>query len=149
MNVDHVIVRKVVTITPERDLVAAAGLMRQKHVGFLCVVEPRNGGHVPVGVLTDRDIVLEVVAKNVDPLRITVGDAMTAAPLLAKENESIEKLLTRMQSLGVRRAPVVGRGGKLVGIVSFDDILKAIAGLLGDMTGSFTTARATERQRRA
>jgi CBS domain-containing protein len=148
MNVDRVIVRKVVTISPERNLVEAAALMRERHVGFLVVVEPRNGGHIPVGVLTDRDIVVEVVAKNVAPAGVTVGDAMTASPLVANEHESIASLLTRMQSLGVRRAPVVAHGGELVGVVSFDDILKMLAGVLGDMAGSFTTARSTERQRR-
>jgi CBS domain-containing protein len=101
--------------------------MREEHVGDLVVVEPRNGASVPVGILTDRDIVLGVVAKAVDPTDVTVGDTMTRELLTVREDASLEFALREMRRYGVRRAPVVRANGDLVGVISIDDVIQHLA----------------------
>jgi CBS domain-containing protein len=101
--------------------------MRQEHVGDLVVVESRANGSVPVGILTDRDIVAGVVAKRVDPRAVTVGDTMTRNPLTIRDDASLEFALREMRRYGVRRAPIVRAKGDLVGIISIDDVIQHLA----------------------
>jgi CBS domain-containing protein len=140
--------RDVVTVRPEDDLVAAARLMREHHVGFLVVTQRSHDGN-PVGVLTDRDIVVTVVARELDPNKFVVSDVMNTKQLLASEHEDLQELLARMRETGVRRAPVISRWGKLVGVVSFDDVLCFTSTLLGDMATSVTSQRQHEALQRA
>ena len=109
----------------------AAAQMRDQHVGNLVVVEPRGGALVPVGILTDRDIVVGVIAKGISPDALTVGDAMTREMLTVREDSSLEFALREMRRYGVRRAPVVRANGDLVGIIAVDDILQHLAVQLG------------------
>ena len=92
---------------------------------------------------------IEVVAQDVNPRTIKVADIMVLRPLLAAEDEDLEHLLGRMREAGVRRVPVVGAAGELLGMVSFDDILQAIAGLLTDMAHSTLRQRQLEPRLRA
>ena len=92
--------------------------MREQHVGDLIVVEPRGNATVPVGILTDRDIVVGVVAKRVAPDAVTVGDTMTRNLLTVREDASLEFALREMRRHGVRRAPVVRANGDLVGVIA-------------------------------
>jgi CBS domain-containing protein len=133
MNVAQVCQRNVVTIRPSEDLCAAAHLMREKHIGYLVVVEPAaaQGASTPVGVLTDRDIVMAVVSQGLDPKTLTVGDVMTAKPRTVLLEDCIEDALAQMQSIGVRRLPVLGASGYLAGILSLDDVLTTMAEGLG------------------
>src|SRR5882762_2519542 len=109
MNTGQVCTREVVTIREAEDLAKAAHLMREKHVGCLVVVEPvpDSGRLKVVGVLTDRDIVVAVLAREVDTRALKVGDVMTRNPLLAEEGQSMEAVLRHMREVGVRRVPVV------------------------------------------
>jgi CBS domain-containing protein len=115
------------TINADESVVNAASLMRQEHVGDLIVVEQRGSANVPIGVLTDRDIVVGVVAKRVAPDSVTVGDAMTRDLLTVREDTSIEFALREMRRYGVRRAPVVRANGDLVGVISIDDVVQHLA----------------------
>lgn len=115
MNVGRICKRQAVTVTAEQGLILAAELMREKHVGFLIVVEQYGR---PVGVLTDRDIVICVVAKRADPSLLTVADIMTRDPATVDEGESVVNALRTMRRMGVRRLPVVGSKGLLTGILS-------------------------------
>jgi CBS domain-containing protein len=115
------------TINADESVVTAASLMRQEHVGDLIVVEQRGSANVPIGVLTDRDIVVGVVAKRVPPDNVTVGDAMTRDLLTVREDTSIEFALREMRRYGVRRAPVVRANGDLVGVISIDDVVQHLA----------------------
>ena len=133
MNVGRLCKRQAVTVTPRQGLVSAAELMREKHIGFLIVVEQYGR---PVGVLTDRDIVISVVAKGADPSLLTVADIMTPDPATAAEGDSVESALRTMRRMGVRRLPVVGSKGLLVGILSLDDVLDALATELADVSGA-------------
>jgi CBS domain-containing protein len=86
-----------------------------------------------VGVLTDRDIVVTVVARQIDPAAVRVGEIMTPDPVTIAENASVAQALQELRRIGVRRIPVVGLRGELVGVLSFDDLMQVIAGETQDM----------------
>lgn len=90
----------------------------------------------PVGVITDRDIVVAVIAKDVDPRTLTVADVMTSDPVLVREDASLSTLLAEMRRIGARRMPIVDADGLLVGVVSLDDVLERLAEELGNIAGS-------------
>ncbi len=101
--------------------------MREYHVGDLIVVESIDAP-LPVGVVTDRDLVVEVLAETVDPTAVTAGDIMSSDLVVARESESLWDTLKRMRARGVRRVPVVDdRNGRLVGILSADDVMDLLA----------------------
>ena len=117
------------TIHCQRDMSVqeAALMMRQHHVGDLVVAEQPNGERVPLGILTDRDIVISVIALGLDPASLLVGDIMSAQLLTASEEEDAFDVIERMRINGIRRLPVVNSLGGLAGIVSIDDLLAYLA----------------------
>lgn len=117
----------VATVGASQGVAEAAALMRDQHVGNLIVVEPRGGAIVPVGILTDRDIVVGVIARGIAPDAVTVSDAMTRELLTVREDSSLEFALREMRRYGVRRAPVVRANGDLVGIIAVDDVIQHLA----------------------
>jgi len=127
MTVSSVCNFNVASIERDADVVEAAARMRAQHVGDLIVVEEKPGGRVPVGILTDRDIVVAVVAKRVSAASVTVGDAMSVALLTVNKDNGIEHALREMRRAGVRRAPVVDEAGLLVGVLSIDDVIDHLA----------------------
>ena len=131
MTVSAVLNPNVATIEAREGVVEAANRMRAEHVGDLVVIEYRDGYAVPVGIITDRDIVVGVVARRVTPDDVTVGDAMTRKPLTVPADASLEFALREMRRRGVRRAPVVGAGGELVGILTMDDVIAHLAHQFG------------------
>lgn len=102
----------------------AARLMRQHHTGNLVVVDETDGDRIPVGIITDRDIVVEVVGRGLDPAATRVSSAMSAQIVVADANEDVSDAVDRMRAHGVRRIPVTGDDGVLVGIFTLDDLLK-------------------------
>ena len=143
MNVGELCNREVVFAEREMGLVEAARLMREHHVGSLVVVAGRLSDRIPVGMITDRDIVVAAVAKEVDPKTLRVGDVMSAGALVVREQDGITDALRLMREKGVRRLPVVAASGALVGIVAIDDVLELVA---EEMDGFVRTLR-SERQR--
>jgi CBS domain-containing protein len=141
MDVGKLCRHRVVSVGTEADLVEAARLMREHHVGFLVVAEEG----VPVGVITDRDIVLEVVAADVSGHDVTVGDTMTAEPLTLTTDSPLDDALESMRAAGVRRVPVVDDRGRIAGVLSIDDLLEHLAGQLGAVAGSLRHEQAIER----
>jgi len=133
-------------VRPTDDLVKASQLMREEHIGYLVVVEPtlQEGGWVPVGVLTDRDIVVSVVAREADPRMLRVGDVMTQKPVTVLAEDSIADALGEMRRIGVRRLPVLGDGGVIAGVISLDDVLNAIAQDMGNAAAAINRERAIE-----
>jgi CBS domain-containing protein len=133
-------------VKPTEDLATAARLMREHHIGYLIVVEPSldEAGFVPVGVLTDRDIVVSVVAREADPRSLRVGDVMTAKPVTVLTEDSIADALEQMKRVGVRRLPVVGYCGILEGVVSLDDVLTVMAHDLNSAAAAIVRERAAE-----
>lgn len=145
MNAGSVCKRGVVTVAPTDDLVRAAHVMREKHVGYLIVAESTVHNRRVMGVLTDRDIVVAVLAQEVDAHALKVGDVMTRNPLIIDEGQSIEAVLRHMREAGVRRVPVVDRSGALTGVLSIDDVLEQIADQLINIAGSIRNEQRMER----
>lgn len=128
MKIKDICSRELVTARRDTDLRAAARLMRDHHVGALIVTEERDGVTRPVGIVTDRDIVVAVVAAaGVRPESLTARDVMSAELALADENDGVFEAIDRMQDRGTRRLPVIGKDGALVGIVTLDDVLRTLA----------------------
>ncbi|HET8699432.1 MAG TPA: CBS domain-containing protein, partial [Gammaproteobacteria bacterium] len=148
MSVTSICTYNVATIGPKQGVREAAVRMREEHVGDLIVVEHRNGVTVPIGILTDRDIVLGVVAKGVPLDSVTVGDAMTSPVLSVKESNGIAFTLREMRRVGVRRAPVVDDDGGLVAVLSVDDAIDHIAAQLADIADAVRFGQDTEAKAR-
>jgi len=124
MSVGRICTRDVDTASGEETVLVAAQRMRDRGVGTLVVVDER--AH-PTGLLSDRDLVLRVVAQERDPARTHVREVMTATPMTILESSSIESALGHMRTGRFRRMPVVNAAGELVGIVSLDDVLALLA----------------------
>lgn len=127
MSIGELCNREVIIIRADESIQEAVKLMRQHNVGDLVVVEQRGLNVVPVGILTDRDLVIEIMAKAVDPQSVTVGDIMSATLITALENEELVDVVQRMRKHGVRRVPVVNKHGGLEGIIAVDDVLGLLA----------------------
>ncbi len=129
MNIRDLCKSVPVTIKASDQIEAAAMLMRERHVGYLVVADPLplGGWSKPVGVLTDRDIVVAILAKDVAPKALNVGDVMTRQPVVVPEGYSLDDALRQMQRIGVRRIPVVVDAGQLIGVLSLDEVVQALA----------------------
>lgn len=144
MTIGGICNREVVIAERGMDVPEAARLMRQYHVGTLVIVEGIEGQREPVGIVTDRDIAIEIVAAGVDPNGLTVGDIMGGGLVTVREGEGIFETIRYMRDRGVRRVPVVDNGGWLVGIVTLDDLLELIAEELNEMTKLISRGRQLE-----
>ena len=144
MNVGDCCKRAVIAINGQADAATAARLMRDEHVGFLVVYRDGDPLQKPVGVLTDRDLVLAVMARDVDPHVVTVEDVMTRQPLVANETDELSDMLQGMRLAGVRRVPVVDVRGALTGIMAIDDAIDLITGLMCDVAGSIKSEQRQE-----
>ncbi len=119
--------RDVIVIQRNEAALEAAKLMRQHHVGDVIVVDDRNGVRVPVGIVTDRDLVVEIVAPELDIAVITVGDIMAPELHTVKENTGVFEAIRLMRSKTIRRLPVVAENGGLIGILTLDDVLEMLS----------------------
>jgi CBS domain-containing protein len=99
--------------------------MRTHHVGDLVVVEdPRDEERVPLGVVTDRDLAIEVLGHGRDPAATTLGSLIRRPVVLAHEEEDTSAVIERMRAHGVRRIPVVDARGSTTGIITLDDLIR-------------------------
>jgi len=103
MPISEICNREVIIVQPKDATIVAAKLMRQHHVGDVLVVEARGGLRIPVGIVTDRDLVVEIIAPELDPAAITVGDIMAPDLVTVKENTGIYEAIEYMRAKGVRR----------------------------------------------
>ena len=149
MAVGEICNREVVIAKKTLSVVDAAQLMRQHHVGDLVVVEERSGRKQPVGIVTDRDIVVEVVAAGVNPDALKVGDIMGPEVATVRESEGLFEALRYMRDKGVRRMPVVDRDGGLVGILTLDDLLSLLAEEMTELAKLVSHERQREAASRA
>jgi len=127
MPVSEICNREVIIVQRDDTVLDAAKLMRQHHVGDVLVVENRNGVRVPVGIVTDRDLVVEILAPELDGNVITVGDIMVPGLATVKEGTGIFEAIQYMRAKGVRRLPVVDESGGLAGIITLDDLLELLS----------------------
>lgn len=140
--------RSVTIAFGETPLDGAARLMRDNHVGCLVVVDEVAGKRIVVGVLTDRDIVTAVVAPGLDAAALRVEDVMTTDLVTAREDDSLIDLVRTMRRKGVRRIPVVGGQGELIGVVTLDDVLDILSQELSLLVGAIESEEKRERQMR-
>ena len=127
MPVGEICNRDVIILQREDTVLEAAKLMRQHHVGDVVVAEARGGVRVPVGIVTDRDLVVEIMATGLDQTVITVGDIMVRGLVTVKESTGIFEAIQYMRSKAVRRVPIVDENGALVGILALDDLLELLS----------------------
>lgn len=148
MAIGDICTRDTVFTTKDSSISTAARLMREHHVGDLVVVEEKGGRRIPVGILTDRDLVIEILAKGVDMNTLTVGDLMIEELVTAREADGLYETIQRMRAKGVRRVPVVDANNSLIGIVSVDDLLDLLADELTALARLVSREQARERTRR-
>lgn len=138
--------REVVIAEKSTGIVELTQLMRKHHVGDVVIVDKQGEKIVPVGVITDRDIVVELVAAEVDLASVTTGDVMSRELVTGRETESIWDSLQRMRSKGIRRMPVVNEAGNLEGILTVDDLLELLADELSILAGITGRSRKLEQE---
>lgn len=148
MKLKDLCVLEVACCTREVTITAAAQLMRERHAGDVIVVDNADEEREPVGILTDRDIVIEVLAKGRDPNKTTVAEVMATQLVVAGENEDSTQALQRMAAHGVRRIPVVDDERCVVGIITLDDLLREQAEQATRLLEVVTKQQAKERRAR-
>ena len=149
MTVGEICKRNVVVAPKDERIVDAAKRMRMLHVGAVVIVNGDDGRRVPLGILTDRDIVLSIVASDPQHLPfLSVGDAMSDDLVTVRQDTSLADALTLMQERGIRRLPVVDGAGSLVGIVAVDDIVRFIAEEMGQLVTLMDREEQVERRHR-
>ena len=150
MKVGRICNRRVATISKNEPVLEAARRMRDEHVGDLVVLEDDGERHIPVGIVTDRDIVVGLLAKDVDHLRqLDVKDVLTHAVTAVNVDEDVEDVILQMQRMGVRRMPVVDAAGELCGIFTVDDFLGLLSEDLASIVSLVANARRREMDERA
>jgi CBS domain-containing protein len=126
MSVGRICSRVLATASPQETLRVAAERMAEFDVGTLVVLDASGNGH-PAGLVTDRDIVTRCVAERLDPAATLVERAMSTPVRTVDEYEPTEAAVLQMAAAGTRRLVVTGEGGRVVGILSLDDVLARMA----------------------
>lgn len=134
----------VVTASPETTSAQAARLMRQHHVGSLIVVDQQSASGKPLGILTDRDLVLAVMAEGLDPALFTVGDVMSTELVTASAGAGLLEATELLNRHRVRRLIVTDDAGRVVGVASLEDLLEALVREFGDLVQALRSARDRE-----
>lgn len=141
MPVSDIIKKDVISVTPDCTIAKAAELMAREHVGDLVVARSSNGDRTPIGIVTDRDIVLKGVSEHVDLENTAVSDIMSDDLVTVQEDSGIYETIELISEEGVNRVPVVNAHGKLVGILTSNDLLELLMLELSRLT------RVTDQQR--
>ncbi|MGW8246498.1 MAG: CBS domain-containing protein [Acidiferrobacterales bacterium] len=145
MSVGEYCNREVVVVERSESVREAVHLMRQHHVGSVVVVEERGEAAKPAGILTDRDIVIEVLAEDVDPDKVSIGDIMSTDPVTVDESATLLDALEIMRKQGVRRVLVVNAEGVLLGMLAVDDLLELLGEQVSALVELIRTEQAHER----
>jgi CBS domain-containing protein len=123
MSIGEICIRQVVIARATESIYEASQLMCRFSVGNVLVIENKH----PVGILTDRDIIIRVVAQGKDPRKALIGDVMSAPIISIKESAGLGDAIRLMRSRGIRRLPVIDEDGQLAGIVTLDDLIELLA----------------------
>lgn len=127
--------REVVVIHKDETPLDTSRLMRRLHVGDVIIVDNVDGDKTPLGIITDRDIALEIVAADIDPAAIAAIDIVRRPLVTVNETDDISECIVCMKHNGIRRLPVVDDDGLLVGVITADDILEIVTEQLNDLIG--------------
>lgn len=146
-HVDEYCSRKVVTVPPDESLFSVAQRMREHHVGCVVVVQQDDQARLrPMGLVTDRDIVVRVLAQTDQHLeQIRVDDIMSKPVVLAREGDVLADGLSVMRAAGVRRLVIVDGDDALVGLLSFDDLLDYLQDTAGELSALLSREQRQER----
>ncbi len=147
MKVGEYCNRQVVIVEKTDSILEATRIMRKHHVGTVVVVEYHGELRIPVGILTDRDIVVELLAVEVEVHSVNVGDVMSGNLITVEENDDMMTTVKRMKAKGIRRVPVVNPKGGLEGILSMDDIMELLAEQMGDLSALISREQTLEREK--
>lgn len=147
MKVDRIYTRNIASLPITANVERAAALMYSAHVGAIVVTDGSPEGSRAVGVLTDRDIVIQTLARGYDAREFTVGELMTPVVGSVDEHASVHEAIDIMAVAGVRRL-VVTRKGEIAGMVSMDDVIDGLAADLARLAASLKTGIARESQLR-
>jgi CBS domain-containing protein len=145
MRIADICSQRVVCIGPDASISEAAQLMHDQDVGALVVI--RDGKREPIGIVTDRDIAMRIVPSGRDPRAVPVSEAMSGAPATCHGNHDLLDVMEMMRQHGIRRVPVVDAKSTLVGIVTTDDIIGALAEHVLVLARSVSGEAALERRR--
>lgn len=126
--------RAVVVADRNATVMEAARLMREHHVGNIVVMDEAKGTKFPVGIVTDRDIVVEIVVNRLDPETVLLGEIMAEDLATVRERDGVFETIQLMRSKGVRRIPVIDDKGALVGIIAVDDLIQLLAEEMGELS---------------
>lgn len=137
MSLERFCRKPVVTLSPKQSIHEAALKMRDEHVGAVIVVEENR----PIGIITDRDIVVRMIPDAKDPRTTRVGDVMSRNLKVVRDDEKIDDAISAIRSAGVRRVPIVDAHGCAVGMVALDDLVVLVAGELGAAAGAVRSNR--------
>lgn len=112
----------------------SARRMRNLHVGSLVVVDESERGRVPVGVVTDWDLLFALASVEPERLQtLRLGEVASWDVITGSEHEHVNEALERMRVHGIRRLPVVDERGTLVGILAYDDLVEWVGAQIGDL----------------
>lgn len=148
MRAGDICIREVVCAERDLSIQGAAQLMRTRHVGDLVIIERTPQGARPIGIVTDRDLVVEVLAENIDSRRLTVGDIVVDELITAPEDQSVFDTVEQMQRYGIRRLPVIDKQGCLLGIITADDLFELLMMELAELSKGLARERRQELARR-
>jgi CBS domain-containing protein len=149
MSISEFCTHNVVCATRDTTALEAARLMRHHHVGDVVIVDESDGVRRPIGIVTDRDLVVEVMAGGVDAGAVKIGELVLRSPVIIEDSASYAETVRLMAVNGVRRMPVVGPGGALLGIITLDDMLRQLTSPLAALADLAGRARSFEAQTRA
>lgn len=133
----------VAVVEPETAAAVVAQLMRKHHIGALVVVDAQEKNR-PVGIVTDRDLVLELMAEGLDPAVFTAGDIMTVDLVCATPEMDAMDAVQLMKSHRLRRLVITDEAGRLVGIVTMEDVLELLTRELVNLASGLAGARDRE-----
>ena len=139
MKIGTICRRSVVTVDSGATLTEAARLMREKHVGSLVVTARTTEGPRAVGIVTDRDLAIDVLARGLEGAGLTIGELAGETLASIAEDADLSSTIAAMQSAGVRRLIVVNAEHQVTGIVSLDDLMEACAGIIGGLADIIRT----------
>ena len=139
----------VICCEPDAPVAEVAGLMRRHHVGDVVVVDrQQEGQRIPLGIVTDRDILVETVSLDIEARLFTASDLMSAPVTTVQEDASLAEALAVMRGKRIRRLPVVNRAGGLFGMVTSDDLLNLLSAELSMLSGLIVEQTINERRLR-
>lgn len=145
MKIRDIIKTSVITLTKEATVLEAAQIMREQHVGSIIIVDQTKDQSKPIGIVTDRDIVVQLIAKQVPLESIEVQDIMASNLILSNEEEDVYSVIRKMRTHGVKRIPVINGEGYLKGIVSFEDLFLELSRELTDLARLYLKTKDNEK----